>query len=113
VLLDEPLPAVCPLEDANENTQRAWRNMVTAQIAARDSGVVNPWSFSSLIRAFHQTLEYAEDDEDEFLLRWSLFFGPWRSVKRDSFEPHGEPRFTLEELGKAWLWAQHEPATRS
>jgi hypothetical protein len=75
LLLDDALPDVCPLEDVDEGTHRAWRQLVTAQVAYRDSGAVNPWAFAALIRRFHRAVENAQP-EDSFLLRWSLAFGP-------------------------------------
>jgi hypothetical protein len=103
------LPAECPLEHKTDREQVAWRELVTAHTAYRDSGAVNPWAFARLVRQFHRVCSEQERD-DLFLLKWSLAFGPWRSVLRDEgVTPAREPSFTDDELADAWKWAQHEP----
>jgi hypothetical protein len=107
LLLEETLPVECPLEGASDGEQAAWRNLVTAQLAYRDSGAVNPWQFASLVRLFHHAC--SEPKRDVFLLKWSLSWGPWGSVMRDGVTPAGEPRFAEDELREAWEeWAQYE-----
>jgi hypothetical protein len=114
LLLEEQLPEECPLEDVSEGARQAWRNLVTAQAAYRDSGAVNPWQFASLVRFFHSAArETAKTEEFErFRLTWALNFGPWRFVQSsDGLSPGGKRRYTEKQLAAAWRWAKYQPAS--
>ena len=106
LLLTEVLPAVLPLE-GSDAAVAAWARLVELQASYQATGFVDTWGFWSAVRALHSELSSGPlAPMERWNILWALSASPWRGMGADG-GPHGEPRYTDEQLRSHWdSWAR-------